>query len=593
MRQFFITVAGVFAGLTLFVFAIFAFFFVLSVSLGSQVGERTAGTTPSATVLVVDLRRTLPDQSARNPFSSARTPSLIALVEALERAETDPRVKGAFVRASESGLDPAQAEEIHSALLSFRAHDKFVIAHAQGFEATSVTSYLAASAADEIWMQPTSNFVSTGLATETPFLGGLFAKFGVEPEFEQFYEYKNAVNTYTETGYTAAHREAMTGLLESLYEVSIDRSGEARSDHGLTPQRLRDILEAGPYSAKDAVSLGLVDKLGQVADARDAALDRAGGDAEEMDAFAYLRAVGGPNQSGPVIALVTGQGDVMTGELSPSYFATSGVYSDTISEALIEASEDDAVRAIVLRVDSPGGSAIASDQIWDAVNRARAAGKPVVASFGSVAASGGYYLSASADMIVADATTLTGSIGVFGGKLVLDGALDMVGVNLEPLSVGGDYTLAYAESTSFTPRQRQAFRDMLANVYREFTSKVAEGRGMSLEDVQAVARGRVWSGADALERGLVDRIGGYRDAIQAAKELADIPAEDSVTIRSYPREPSPFEYIQSILGGSVETAHTLTEIRELADRLELSTALEASDRLRPDARLMSPYLEVR
>jgi protease-4 len=593
MRQFFLTVAGVFAGLTLFVFAIFSFFFVLSVSVQSQAGERIAGVAPDVTVLDIDLRRSLPDQAALTPFSGYRPPSLIGLVEALAQAETDARVMGAYVRASETGLDPAHAEEIHNALLSFRSHGKFVITHAQGFEGTSITSYLAASASNEIWIQPTSNFVSTGLAVETPFFGGVFERFGVRAEMEQFHEYKNAVNSYTETGYTEAHREATLGLLGSIYEASIDLSAKARRDRGMTPESLRALLEGAPYSAEDAVALGLADTLGQVVEAREAALARGGEGAELMDVFAYVRAVGRPYHSGPVIALVAAQGEVVTGELTPSYFGSaSGVYSDTVADALIDAADDEDVRAIVLRIDSPGGSAIASDQVWDAVGRARAAGKPVVASFGSVAASGGYYLAVGSDAILASATTITGSIGVYGGKLVLDEAFDKVGFNLEPLGVGGEFALAYSSTQTFSPAQRAAFRSMLADIYDDFTGKVAEGRGLSLEAVDVLARGRVWSGEDALVRGLIDEIGGYRDAIETAKELAGIAPEDEVTVRSYPGEPSPFAFFQAMFGVSVEGARTLHELQALAETLELTAAVEARDRLRPDMLLLAPRVEV-
>jgi protease-4 len=594
MRQFFLTVAGVFAGLTLFMFGLFAFFIVLAASVQTQAGQRTAGVTPATTVLEIDLRQSLPDQSAMTAFSNYRPPSLISLVEALARAETDNRVKGAYVRAGSGGLSPSQAEEIHDALLSFRAHGKFVITHAQGFEGTSVTSYLAASASDEIWIQSTSNFVSTGLAVETPFFGGVFEKYGVRAEFEQFHEYKNAVNTYTEEGYTEAHREATLSLLESIYDASIERSAKARRDRGLTPESLRALLDDAPYSAENAVALGLADALGHVVEAREVALDRAGEDAELMDVFAYLRASGRPYQSGPVIAVIAGQGDVVTGELTPSFFGgSSGIYGDTIADALLEAAEDDDVVAIVLRVDSPGGSAIASDQVWDAVARARDAGKPVVASFGSLAASGGYYLAVGSDVILASATTITGSIGVYGGKLVFDEAFDMVGFNLEPLGVGGDFALAYSSTQTFSPEQRAAFHAMLADVYDDFTGKVADGRGLSRETVDVLARGRVWSGQDALSRGLIDEIGGYRAAIDAAKELAGVAPESNVTLRSFPAEPSPFEFLQAFFGVSAESARTLHELGTIADALELSTAARARDRLRTDMVLLAPPLVVR
>ena len=592
MRQFFLTVAGVFAGLSLFVVAVFAFLMVLSVSVQSSV-ER-GGAVAVDSVLLVDLRSDLPDQGGGASFSGYRAPSLIGLIEALASAEEDDRVKGVFVRASEGALDAAHAEEIHKALVSLRAAGKFVVAHAQGFEDTSVTSYLAASAADEIWLQPTSNFVATGLAVETPFLGGVFEKYGVEPEFERFAEYKNAVDTYTRSDYTAAHAEAMGALLASIFDASVDISAKARRDRGMTPASLRSLIENSPYAAEQALELGLVDRLGHVVEAREAALERAGEDAELIDVFAYLRAAGDPYQSGPVIAVVAGQGTVVTGEMTPSYFgSSSGFFSDTIADAILDAAEDDAVKAIVLRIDSPGGSAIASDQVWDAVERAKEAGTPVIASFGSVAASGGYYVAAGADRIIAPANTITGSIGVYGGKFVLEDAFDRVGFNLEPLSVGGDFGLAYSSSRSFSPAQRAAFRGMLADVYEDFTSRVAEGRNLDSAAVQTVARGRVWSGADALERGLVDELGGYRDAIDAAKELAGLAPDENVTVRRYPEEFSPFALLQSFFGASAETARAVNELHALADQPEIRAAIDMRERAGQDMILVAPFIDIR
>lgn len=597
MRQFFLTVAGVFAGLTLFVCGLFAVLIVATAGVQSSMGERAAVAVPRETVLLLDLRSPLSDQAPANPFSGLRSPSLVSLVETLETAESDDRVKGVFVRASETGMDPAQAEEIHDALLSMRANGKFVVVHAQGFEDPSVTSYFAATAADEIWLQPTANFVATGLAVETPFFGGVFEKYGVDAEFEQFYEYKNAANSFTQTGYTDAHREATLALLSSIYDESVDRAAKARRDRGLTPEQMRALLLSSPYSAEDAASAGLVDQLGQVVDAREAALDRAGEDAELLDVFDYAHANPAPYRTGPVIAMVSAQGEVVTGESSPSFFgAASGVFGDTIADAILDAAEDDEVRAIVIRIDSPGGSAIASDQIWDAVERAQETGKPVIASFASVAASGGYYIAAGSDAIVANANTLTGSIGVYGGKIVLDDLFQSFDFNLEPLAVGGDFALAYSSSERFSPAQRAAFRGMLADVYEDFTGKVAEGRGLTQAEVEQIARGRVWTGAAALEVGLVDEIGGYRDAIALAKDLAGLAPEDDVTLRSFPAEPSPFQFLEALFGVSVEGAQVLSDLREIkaaADRLEVTRAVDAIDRLAGDSWLLAPELEVR
>jgi len=408
MRQFFLTVAGVFAGMTLFAVFIVATVVVMATSAEYSSSDHATGVVASSVLLTLDLRTPLPDQSTPSAFSNNRPPSTLTLIDALARAEEDDRVKGLFVRANEFGMPLSQAQEIHDALLSFRQAGKFVIAHAQGFHGTSVSSYFAASAADEIWLQDTANFVATGIAIETPFFGGVFERYGVSAEFEQFYEYKNAVNTYTETGYTDAHREAMTALLNSLFETTVAASAKSRRGDGMTPASLRALLESGPHTAEHALEVGLIDALGQVIEAQEAALERAGHNAKDMDIFAYARAAGSAFDEGPVIALISGQGAVLTGAQPVTYFGDSdGFYSDTLAEAILDAAEDDDVQAIVFRIDSPGGSPIASDQIWHAVERAKAAGKPVVVSFATVAASGGYYVAAGADAIVAQPTTIT------------------------------------------------------------------------------------------------------------------------------------------------------------------------------------------
>ena len=250
-----------------------------------------------------------------------------------------------------------------------------------------------------------------------------------------------------------------------------------------------------------------------------------------------------------------------------------------MTDAIDAAVRNSNVEAIVIRVDTPGGSAIASDQIWDAVVRARQAGKPVVISMGSLAASGGYYIAAPADMIVANATTITGSIGMLAGKLVIDDALNRVGLNIEPIYVGGEYTLAYSAQTPWSEEQRAAFYEQAENVYEDFTGRVAEGRELPLERVLEIARGRVWTGEQALELGLVDRIGGLREAIDAARELADLGEDDAYQVQRFPRQPTAFEAFQELFGVTAEGAQSLAQIQSLMELPEVQTMLETRERL--------------
>jgi len=242
----------------------------------------------------------------------------------------------------------------------------------------------------------------------------------------------------------------------------------------------------------------------------------------------------------------------------------------------MDVAKNKAVKAIVMRIDSPGGSAIASDQIWYAVERAKAAGKPVVVSMGQLAASGGYYISAGADYIFAEPTTLTGSIGVLGGKIVLDQTFDMVGYNVEPVAVGGPYTLAYSSVQSFTPEQRQAFHDAMARTYADFTSIVAKGRKLPLETVLKIARGRVWTGAQAKQNGLVDGFGGLRDAIAKARDLAGIAKGERVEVRRFPAAEPPLKQLQRLFGISSESAQTMATLKALVQSPQMQALLHSA-----------------
>jgi len=345
------------------------------------------------------------------------------------------------MRAENFGMAPASAEELRLALLDFKTSGKFVIAHAQGFESTSLMSFQAVSAADEIWMQDTTGFAVSGLRSETEFYGGVMEKFDADPEFFQFHEYKNAVNSYTEKEFTDSHREATTSYLTSIYENAI---GQIAEDRGMTATGLSQVLKASPHSAEVALEAGMIDKLGQLEEAKDYVRKKVG---DDKIAFTTLKSYGPGTTSGTsTIAFVGGQGAVLPGKSSGGSLFSPAVTmgGDTVSAGFDAALKDKRVKAIVFRVSSPGGSPAASDQILAAADRAREAGKPVVISMGQYAASGGYYVSAHADHIVALPQTITGSIGVFGGKIALEGTFAKVGYNIDGITVGGEYAGAYS-----------------------------------------------------------------------------------------------------------------------------------------------------
>lgn len=552
MKQFFVTIAGVFAGLVLFFVGV-PFLLVALIA-----GQAKPSGPPAHTVLTLDLRRTLSDQDSPSPFAVIRggSQSVLGIVQSLHRAETDDRVKGLLVRLPEQGLPPAAADEIRLAIRAFRQAGKPVFAHSQGLYAAgaSVSSYMLGAAADELWMQPGAALQAVGMASEDVFLKRAFDKYGVAADYQQRYEYKNAVNPFLYDDYTPAHREATLSWMGSVYEAAL---GQAAADRRLAPAALRTTLEAGPYAAEDAAARRLIDRVGQVHEAEAALLRRAGSGAKLVDLDDYR-----PNRGGAAaanaIAVVTAEGPIVTGSAESSGVSQgSTVYSDDVAKAFYDAAQDRKVKAIVFRISSPGGSDTASEQILDGVRAAKAAGKPVVVSMGTYAASGGYWIASQASEIVAQPTTLTGSIGVYGGKFALGDALARFGVDMRSLTVGGPFADAFSPGKPFTPQQEQAVSAWMDRIYQGFVQRVSSGRKLSPERVQALAKGRVWTGAQARQIGLVDRLGGFYDALASAKRLAGIPADEQVELKLMPEPRSALDLLEQALGISAEGARTL------------------------------------
>jgi len=575
MKQFFVTlfgsIIGVMIGSVLTLFILVAGLIGLVGAMGANAAEET-GLPAGRIVLEIDLREQRLDHPSRSPFAFTETTSVVDMVRLLDRASTDQRVAGLFIRANEFGMTPAHAEEINRAIAAFRESGRSVVVHSQGFSGTSITNYLAVSSADEIWLQDTAGFSASGLAGEVPFYGGALERFEVDAEFIQFLEYKNSPNTYTETGFTPEHREATLSYFNAIYDVAINNAATGRH---LEAGAFRALVEASPHSAEAAAESGLIDQLGHVAAARQAAIDRAGGNVSFASIDDY-RLSGILAETGPRIALIEGQGAIITGAGVSSPFGGDPVIGgDSMADAISNAAAAPGVQAIILRVDSPGGSSIASDQIWDAVRRAQDDGIPVVVSMGGAAASGGYYIAAPADYIVANATTITGSIGVYGGKISLGDAFGLIGINFEEVSVGGEFASAYSPNTPWTDEQRAAVEAQLADIYDDFTQRVADGREIDIETVREIARGRVWTGDQALENGLVDEVGGFMEAIAAARQLAGIEDGQSINLQRFPRERTPFEAFQEFFGVSAESAQSLAQLNALMSSPEFQAFIEA------------------
>ena len=396
------------------------------------------------------------------------------------------------------------------------------------------------AAASEFWMQPGAPFQAVGLATDDVFFKRFFDKYGVKADFQQRYEYKNAVNGYLYDDYTPAHRAAQLSWMGSVYETAL---ATAAADRKKNPAALKALIEAGPYDANDALAKGLIDKLGQVREAQLAAVTLGGDGAKLLDIDTYEASAGVDGGLGkPTVAVINAEGDITTGVSEG--FGSDNINSDAVSNALYTS-----VKAIVLRLSSPGGSDTASEQILAAVRAAKAE-KPVVVSMGSYGASGGYWISSEASAIVAEPGTLTGSIGVFGGKLVVGPALAKFGVDMRQVSVGGDYAGSGGSGEDFTPRQQQAFAAAIDKVYDGFIDRVATGRHLTPARVREIARGRVWTGAQAKDLGLVDEVGGFYEAVNKAKSLSGITGDVRLKVIGAPK--SPFAAFFHGLGANAE-----------------------------------------
>jgi protease-4 len=509
-------------------------------------------------VLALDLRQPLTDQRPVSPFASfsSNSSALLDVLGKIDAASADNAVEGIYIRANTGGMQPAQAEELRAALAAFRASGKFVVAHIQNDGVRmGMPGYMAIADSDEVWLQETSEFQPMGLSAEVTFFGQTLQRYHLQAQFEAREDYKTYANTLTQRTFTPAHREEMMGLMTGIYDNMI---ANMAADRGITPEATRAAVEATPFTAERARELSLIDQIGRPEEAERAALARA--ERSELVDFATYRP---PTHSGGrVIAVVQGEGAIVSGPQSHDFFNDeSQMNSDAIAEALLDASDDDDVAAIVFRVSSPGGSVVASDQILAALRTARERGKHVVVSMGDVAASGGYYVSAFADEIIASPSTITGSIGVVGGKLIIGPAMDYyLSSNTETVTVGSPMVEMFSTQRGFNQAERATFAAFIDRAYQQFLGLVAEGRSMTPAQVRTVAQGRVWTGQQALDRGLVDHLGGFSVALARARALAGIEENARVQLRFYPTVESPFEAFSKMFGASSESVEALIRI---------------------------------
>jgi protease-4 len=501
-------------------------------------------------ILELDLTDGIGEGPVSDPLSAImarRRARLPDIIEGLRRARQDDRVRALAVKVGGGRIGLARMQELREAIGAFRESGKLTVAWSETFgEFThgNVPYYLA-TAFDRIYLQPSGSVGLTGVAVEQLFLHDALAKAGVAFQSAKRYEYKSAADNLTERGFTEPAREAAERLAESVAEQIIAAIAERR---GKTAEQARALLDRGPFLAEDALAEGLVDALAYRDEVYADIRKEAGPDAILQYVARYQRshvlaqrAKKLPNPRERFVAVIYASGPIRQGRSGRSPLSGGSMGSDTVAAALRSATSDERVRAVLLRVNSPGGSAVASDTIWREVVRTRAAGKPVVVSMGDVAASGGYYISMAADVIVAQPGTLTGSIGVITGKPVFEEAFGRIGITTDSVSVGRGATM-FAPTHPFSEDEWQRINHWLDAIYRDFTEKVASGRRMSVEQVHEIARGRVWTGADAARNGLVDELGGMSAAAGIARRRAGLPAD--APLRAYPRM-TPFDQLRA------------------------------------------------
>jgi protease IV len=482
------------------------------------------GQRPSV-LLELDLTNTPVEIEPDDLIGKVRTrhrPRLRAVLRALHEAGDDRSVRGIVMKVGGVPLPWATMQELRGGVLAFAKSGKPALAWAEtlGDSGSGTVDYVLASGCTEIWLQPSGEVGLTGVAAETTFLRRALDKLGIEPQLDKRYEYKNAADRIMRSEFTPEHREAVDRVVESMWDNAVETIATAR---GMTVEEVRRHADAAPLSASEALEVGLVDRLGYRDEVYAAVKEQVGEDAHLLFADQWRprrKAANLVRRHRDYVALVEGHGEIISGR-SKSGPRGRQMGSDTISAAFRAARRNDHAAAVLFRVDSPGGSAVASDTIWREVSLTRDAGKPVIVSMGSLAGSGGYYVACPADMIVAQPATITGSIGVLGGKVVISDLLDRVGLTTGAVA-RGEHARMFSLRERFTDTEQERLAAMLDRIYADFVQKVADGRKMTYDAVHTVARGRIWSGVDAAGNGLVDVLGGVRDAADVARQRAGL-----------------------------------------------------------------------
>lgn len=579
-----------FGRLVLFSLAGLGLITALGTGAAIWIAKRHALPQPAADriVLTADLNRGIteaPKVSGLTGMPRGGAYPLRDLLDALEKAAGDAKVAALVVRLNGADLKMARVQELREAVEVFRRSGKPAVLFSESLGGTEEV-YLA-SAFGEVWLQPSGEVGLTGLSVESPFVRGALDELEIQAQFGARHEFKSAIESLTERGYTEGNRAILQRILDRWSEQVVGGIAAAR---GLPPQAVRALMDRGPLLPEEALAARLVDRLGYWDEVQAAygVLDDHGTDL--VDLRSYVARGARPNDTGTKVALIYGVGTVQTEEAEFSPLGNETVMaSDTIAKAIHDAVENDDVKAILLRIDSPGGSYVASDTMWRAVRQARAKGKPVVASMGHMAASGGYFVAMAADRLVADPGTITGSIGVFAGKLVLRDFWKKLGVTWDEVHVG-DNALLNSPNAPFSASGWQALNKQLDRIYADFTAKAGEARRMDASAMDKVARGRIWSGIDAKEVGLVDAVGGFRTALAELRTLLALPPDAPLDLDLYPKPKGVLaELLQALEDDSLPLADATAALLRLGRVAEvLDPVLGELERGRAQSELRAP-----
>ena len=500
-----------------------------------------------------DVDETPPVASAFSLASFRRSrPSLWEITRALRHAAGDDDVRALVLHDGDVGWGWGRVAELREAIGEFRAAGKPVYVSLAG---GTDQSYLLAARATRLAMPPTATVWLDGLTASAMFLKGTYDKLGITPNFAHVGTFKSAVEQYTRTDMSPPARAALQSLVDDEYGLLTDSLAAAR---GVTPERMRALVDDGPYTASGALAAGLVDTLLDESSLDSLAVESGGERLGECSLARYIDDQGEESELGDQVALIPAAGTIVSGRSHDNGWSGADLGSSTLIDALREVRLKRSVRAVVLRVDSPGGSGQASDEVWQEIQRVRRV-KPVVISMSNLAASGGYYIACGSDGIVAEPGTITGSIGVFGGKLNVLGLYRKLGLNIETVS-RGKHAEMMSQFRDFTPEESARFQTQLDDFYRIFVGRVSSGRGLTPARVDSLGQGRVWSGLAARRFGLVDSLGGLQLAVALAKSRAKLDgnADVAVVLYPHPRRPMFRRFIDDLTDQDDDSAQITT-----------------------------------